>query len=86
MKYKEVKMLNDNPEWLLEILVDYRNRIEKDEKSSTRSKEEKDKKEEKVIEQESEKEESSISDKAEVEQKKSNDFLDALKIGKDEYN
>ena len=86
MKYKEVKMLNDNPDWLLEILVDYRNRIEKDEKSSTRSKEEKDKKEEKVIEQETEKEESSISDKGEVEQKKSNDFLDALKIGKDEYN
>ena len=84
MKYKEVKMLNDNPDWLLEILVEYKNKIEKDERSSTRSKEEKDKKEEKVIEQETEKEESSISDKGEVEQKKSNDFLDAMKIGKDE--
>ena len=84
MKYKEVKMLNDNPDWLLEILVEYKNRIEKDERSSARSKEEKDKKEEKVVEQESVKEESSISDKAEVEQKKSNDFLDAMKIGKDE--
>lgn len=84
MKYKEVKMLNDNPDWLLEILVEYKNRIEKDERSSARSKEEKDKKEEKVVEQESVKEESSISDKAEVEQKKSNEFLDAMKIGKDE--
>ncbi len=84
MKYKEVKMLNDNPDWLLEILVEYKNKIEKDERSSTRSKEEKDKKEEKVIEQETEKDESSISDKGEVEQKKSNDFLDAMKIGKDE--
>ena len=84
MKYKEVKMLNDNPDWLLEILVEYKDRIEKDERSSNRSKEEKDKKEEKVEEQESEKDESSISDKGEVEQKKSNDFLDAMKIGKDE--
>ena len=84
MKYKEVKMLNDNPEWLLEILVEYKERIERDERSSGRSKEEKDKKEEKVIEQESLKEESSLSDKGEVEQKKSNDFLDAMKIGKDE--
>ena len=84
MKYKEVKMLNDNPEWLLEILVDYKNRIERDERSSLRTKEEKDKKEEKVMEQESDKEESSISDKGEVEQKKSNDILDAMKIGKDE--
>ena len=56
MKYKEVKMFNDNPEWLLEILVDYKNRIEKDERSSTRTKEEKDKKEEKIVEPESEKE------------------------------
>ena len=84
MKYKEVKMLNDNPEWLLEILVEYKERIERDERSSGRSKEEKDKKEEKVIEQESLKEDSSLSDKGEVEQKKSNDFLDAMKIGKDE--
>ncbi len=84
MKYKEVKMLNDNPDWLLEILVEYKDRIEKDERSSIRTKEEKDKKEEKVMEQESVKEESSISDKGEVEQKKSNDFLDAMKIGKDE--
>ena len=84
MKYKEVKMLNDNPDWLLEILVEYKDRIEKDERSSMRSKEEKDKKEEKVLEPESEKEESSISDKGEVEQKKSNDILDAMKIGKDE--
>ena len=84
MKYKEVKMLNDNPEWLLEILVDYKKKIEKEERSSGRTKEDKDKKEEKVVEQESERDESSISDKAEVEQKKSNDFLDAMKIGKDE--
>ena len=84
MKYKEVKMLNDNPDWLLEILVEYKDRIEKDERSSMRTKEEKDKKEEKVLEPESEKEESSISDKAEVEQKKSNEILDAMKIGKDE--
>ena len=84
MKYKEVKMLNDNPEWLLEILVDYKDRIERDERISLRTKEEKDKKEEKVLEPESEKEESSISDKGEVEQKKSNDILDAMKIGKDE--
>ena len=84
MKYKEVKMLNDNPDWLLEILVEYKDRIEKDERSSIRTKEKKDKKEEKVMEQESVKEESSISDKGEVEQKKSNDFLDAMKIGKDE--
>ena len=84
MKYKEVKMLNDNPEWLLEILVEYKERIERDERSSARSKEEKDNKEEKVIEQESLKDESSLSDKGEVEPKKSNDFLDAMKIGKDE--
>ena len=84
MKYKEVKMLNDNPEWLLEILVEYKERIERDERSSARSKEEKDKKEEKVIEQESLKDESSFSDKGEVEQKKSNYFLYAIKIGKDE--
>jgi hypothetical protein len=84
MKYKEVKMLNDNPEWLLEILVDYKKKIEKEERCSGRTKEDKDKKEEKVVEQESERDESSISDKAEVEQKKSNDFLDAMKIGKDE--
>ena len=84
MKYKEVKMLSDNPDWLLEILVEYKDRIERDERSSIRSKEEKEKKEEKVVEPESIKEESSISDKGEVEQKKSNDFLDAMKIGKDE--
>ena len=84
MKYKEVKVLNDNPDWLLEILVEYKHKIEKDDKNTTNSKEEKDKKEEKIIEQESEKDESSISDKGEVEQKKSNDFLDAMKIGKDE--
>ncbi len=84
MKFKEVKILNDNPDWLLEILVEYKHRIEKDDKNTTNSKEEKDKKEEKIIQQESEKDESSISDKGEVEQKKSNDFLDAMKIGKDE--
>ena len=84
MKYKEVKMLNDNPDWLLEILVDYKKKIEKDERSSVTSKEEKDKNEEKIMEPETEKEESSVSDKGEVEQKKSNDFLDAMKIGKDE--
>ena len=84
MKYKEVKMLSDNPDWLLEILVEYKDRIERDERSSIRTKEEKEKKEEKVVEPESIKEESSISDKGEVEQKKSNDFLDAMKIGKDE--
>ena len=84
MKYKEVKTLNDNPDWLLEILVNYRQRIEKDERSSHRTKEEKETNVEKILEVESEKDESSISDKGEVEQKKSNDFLDAMKIGKDE--
>ena len=84
MKYKEVKMLNDNPEWLLEILIDYKKSIENDERSSRASKEEKEKNEEKEIEQEVENSESSFSDKVEVEQKKSNDILDAMKIGKDE--
>ena len=84
MKYKEVKMLNDNPEWLLEILIDYKKSIENDERSSRASKEEKEKNEEKEVEQESEKSDSSFSDKGEVEQKKSNDILDAMKIGKDE--
>ena len=84
MKYKEVKMLNDNPEWLLEILIDYKKSIENDERSSRVSKEEKEKNEEKEIEQEVENSESSFSDKVEVEQKKSNDILDAMKIGKDE--
>ena len=84
MKYKEVKMFNDNPEWLLEILVDYKRSVENDERSSAKSKEEKEKLEEKEIQHESEKSESSLSDKGEVEQKKSNDILDAMKIGKDE--
>ena len=84
MKYKEVKMLNDNPEWLLEILVNYKKNMENDERSSTKSKEEKEKIEEKEIQHESEQSESSLSDKGEVEQKKSNDILDAMKIGKDE--
>jgi hypothetical protein len=84
MKYKEVKMLNDNPEWLLEILANYKKNMENDERSSTKSKEEKEKIEEKEIQHESEQSESSLSDKGEVEQKKSNDILDAMKIGKDE--
>ena len=77
-------MFNDNPEWLLEILVDYKRSVENDERSSAKSKEEKEKLEEKEIQHESEKSESSLSDKGEVEQKKSNDILDAMKIGKDE--
>ena len=84
MKYKEVKMLNDNPEWLLEILIDYKKNIENDERSSIRTKEEKEKNEEKEMEKESENSDSSFTDKGEVEQKKSNDILDAMKIGKDE--
>ena len=84
MKFKEVKMLNDNPEWLLEILIDYKKNIENDERSSNKSKEEKEKNEEKEIEEENEKSESSFTDKGEVEQKKSNEILDAMKIGKDE--
>ena len=84
MKYKEVKILYDNPEWLLEILINYKKNIEKDERNSTKSKEEKEKVEEKEVVQEIEKNESSASDKAEVEQKKSNDILDAMLIGKDE--
>ena len=84
MKYKEVKMLNDNPEWLLEILIDYKKSIENDERSSRASKEEKEKNEEKEVEQESQNSDSSFTDKGEVEQKKSNDILDAMKIGKDE--
>ena len=84
MKYKEVKMLNDNPEWLLEILIDYKKSVENDERSSKRTKEEKEKIEEKEIEHESENSDSSFTDKGEVEQKKSNDILDAMKIGKDE--
>ena len=48
------------------------------------SKVEKEKNEEKEIEEESEKSESSLTDKGEVEQKKSNEILDAMKIGKDE--
>ena len=83
MKYKEVKMLNDNPEWLLEILIDYKKSIENEDRSSV-SKEEKEKNEEKEIEKVIENTESSLSDKVEVEQKKSNDILDAMKIGKDE--
>ena len=77
-------MFNDNPEWLLEILVDYKRSVENDERSSAKSKEEKEKLEEKEIQHESEKSERSLSDKGEVEQKKSNDILDAMKIGKDE--
>ena len=84
MKYKEVKMLNDNPEWLLEILIDYKKSVENDERSSKRTKEEKEKMEEKEVEHESENSDSSFTDKGEVEQKKSNDILDAMKIGKDE--
>ena len=84
MKYKEVKMLNDNPEWLLEILIDYKKNVENDERSSMRTKEEKEKNEEKEVEQESQNSDSSFTDKGEVEQKKSNDILDAMKIGKDE--
>ena len=84
MKYKEVKMLNDNPEWLLEILIDYKKNVENDGRSSMRTKEEKEKNEEKEVEHESQNSDSSLSDKGEVEQKKSNDILDAMKIGKDE--
>ena len=84
MKYKEVKMLNDNPEWLLEILVNYKKNIENDDRSSTRTKEEKEKNEEKEIEKESDNSDSSFTDKGEVEQKKSNDILDAMNMGKDE--
>jgi len=40
--------------------------------------------EEKEVEHESENSDSSFTDKGEVEQKKSNDILDAMKIGKDE--
>ena len=84
MKYKEVKMLNDNPEWLLEILVNYKKNIENDDRSSMRTKEEKEKNEEKEIEKESDNSDSSFTDKGEVEQKKSNDILDAMNMGKDE--
>ena len=84
MKYKEVKMFYDNPEWLLEILINYKKSMENDERSSTKSKEEKEKIDEKIIQHESDNSESSLSDKGEVEQKKSNDILDAMKIGKDE--
>ena len=84
MKYKEVKMFYDNPEWLLEILINYKKSMENDERSSTKSKEEKEKIDEKIIQHENDNSESSLSDKAEVEQKKSNDILDAMKIGKDE--
>ena len=84
MKYKEVKMFYDNPEWLLEILINYKKSMENDERSSTKSKEEKEKIDEKEIQHESDNSESSLSDKGEVEQKKSNDILDAMKIGKDE--
>ena len=84
MKYKEVKMFYDNPEWLLEILINYKKSMENDERSSTKSKEEKEKIDEKIIQHESDNSESSFSDKGEVEQKKSNDILDAMKIGKDE--
>ena len=84
MKYKEVKMFYDNPEWLLEILINYKKNMENDERSSTKSKEEKEKIDEKINQHESDNSESSLSDKGEVEQKKSNDILDAMKIGKDE--
>ena len=84
MKYKEVKMFYDNPEWLLEILINYKKNMENDERSSTKSKEEKEKIDDKINQHESDNSESSLSDKGEVEQKKSNDILDAMKIGKDE--
>ena len=77
-------MLNDNPEWLLEILVNYKKNIENDDRSSMRTKEEKEKNEEKEIEKESDNSDSSFTDKGEVEQKKSNDILDAMNMGKDE--
>ena len=67
MKYKEVKMFYDNPEWLLEILINYKKSMENDERSSTKSKEEKEKIDEKIIQHESDNSESSLSDKGEVE-------------------
>ncbi len=67
MKYKGIKMLYDNPEFLSEILINYKKSMENDERSSMKSKEEKEKIDEKIIQHENDNSESSLSDKGEVE-------------------
>ena len=67
MKYKGIKMLYDNPEFLWEILINYKKSMENDERSSMKSKEEKEKIDEKIIQHENDNSESSLSDKGEVE-------------------
>lgn len=84
MSLREIKVLNDNPLWLVEILDEYREKMEQDENSEEEKSEEK--VTEKVEEESKEKEEETFSEKNDNEQKqnKSIELIDAMNMGKDE--
>ena len=75
MKFKEVKILNNNPEWLIEILVEFKEKKEEDVNSIISKPETK---QQEIIEDViKEKDEESISDKGDNE-KKSIELIDVL--------
>jgi len=83
MKLDEIKTLNDNPMWLIEIMIEYKEKIDKNENSQTSYQEENT--QEKIEEGEKEKEEETISDKDNDEKNddKSIDLIDAMNMGKE---
>ena len=81
MKFKEVKILNNNPEWLIEILVEFKEKKEEDVNSIISKPETK---QQEVIEDViKEKDEESISDKGDNE-KKSIELIDVLNVRKND--
>ena len=84
MGLKEIKMLNENPLWLVEILEEYKEKMDQDENSEEEKSEEKVSL--KVEEEVKEKEEETYSDKNDNDQKqnKSIELIDAMNLGKDE--
>ena len=81
MKFKEVKILNNNPDWLIEILVEFKEKMEVDVNSIISKPETK---QQEIIEDViKEKDEESISDKGENE-KKSIELIDVLNVRKND--
>ena len=84
MSFSEVKVLMENPEWILEILEEYKEKMEHEEDSEAEKSEMKIS--EKVEEDLKENEEETYSEKQE-EQKQNNksiELIDAMNMGKDE--
>ena len=81
MKFKEIKILNNNPDWLIEILVEFKEKMEVDVNSIITKPEIK---QQEIIEDViKEKDEESISDKGENE-KKSIELIDVLNVRKND--